>query len=908
MKMVVRQPWLTTLMLLLEIPVSSALPPDPATVYAWFKGDAGVEMSGSIVTNWQNQATTGSPASRNLNRLGGFPQQLGIVTTNGMLNVVRFSGSANLYATVGTFGSLADDRTVVIRCRLTSTNGGFLFDGSSNSGLTRAQVRDGYWQVGVQPDGQGAAADPDTLPATSGEWQTHVFGFSRLTDGTQITHSIPGEGSVTYTNTFTNQLSGFIIGENVAEQLGLAVDVAEVLVYDQLLDAPEQQAVSEYLAAKWTVPPPAPMSYLSSTTAQTPRTVANFGLHDVLDLQVVAQGQTNPIALTNIVVTTTGTTDPDDIAGLKIFYTENSGVFVSRQLFASYSGAMTNMISLAGSQALVEGVNHFWVAFEPKRTAKWGNHLDAEVVSVAVNGPNGGVKTPDITAPPGFLTLGNIYCSTVLYRLGENGAHSYEIPGLAVTTNGTLIAVFDVRWDSANDLPANIDVGCMRSTDNGNTWSPMQPILDFDKNADPYGNGVGDPCILVDRQTGAIWVAGLWSYGSHGGNYESGTGLSTNETGQYVLTRSDDDGLTWSPPINITAQAKVDTNWGAVFQGPGNGIQLRDGTLVFPSQYDGDGRVGSGSKYQPRSFFIYSTNHGALWLTSPPANSVPPKCNENQLVELNTGQIMASMRNYAGLGQRAWATYTRGTTPGNGTWSGPTFTNLDPICQASFIRYSSTLDGHPRDRMLFANPASSDPNLREKMTIRMSEDEGQSWPVSREIDSRPAGYSCMAVLNDGTVGIVYMTGDSLYWETLTFVRFSMDWLTQADVDSDNDGMSDHYEEINGLNQSGNDANEDKDGDGMNNLREFRSGTMANDPQSVLRIRSISYDGGTLQLTWSSVPWTSYSVEKSSAAGAGGWTPVPGAQEIMATSATTSVSVVIGPGSDAFYRIKALSPY
>ena len=226
----------------------------------------------------------------------------------------------------------------------------------------------------------------------------------------------------------------------------------------------------------------------------------------------------------------------------------------------------------------------------------------------------------------------------------------------------------------------------------------------------------------------------------------------------------------------------------------------------------------------------------ASWAVSPDVTTnASPTMNENQMVELNSGQIMTSMRmSSGGGGKRGWSTYTRGASLADGAWS-PLLLNLpDPVCQGSFIRHSSTLDGAARNRLLFGNPASSS---RVNYTVRLSEDEGQTWSVSRQIDSRPAAYSDLTVLADGTVGLFYETGDASAYETLTFVRFDLDWLTQADLDSDGDGMSDYYEGINGLSQGVNDANEDKDGDGVSNLDEFRAGTMANDPQSVLKVKT-----------------------------------------------------------------------
>ena len=139
----------------------------------------------------------------------------------------------------------------------------------------------------------------------------------------------------------------------------------------------------------------------------------------------------------------------------------------------------------------------------------------------------------------------------ILRKQGDDGVHTFRIPGLVVTPAGTLLAVFDLRHQSPADLPQDIDVGILRSLDHGDTWSPVKRILDFDKNEPgSLGNGVGDPAILVDSQTKTIFVAALWSKGNRAWK-GSGPGLSPEETGQLVLTKSTDDGLSWSPPINI---------------------------------------------------------------------------------------------------------------------------------------------------------------------------------------------------------------------------------------------------------------------------------------------------------------------------------------------------------------------
>ena len=346
----------------------------------------------------------------------------------------------------------------------------------------------------------------------------------------------------------------------------------------------------------------------------------------------------------------------------------------------------------------------------------------------------------------------------VLRKPGDDNSKTYRIPGLATTPKGTLLTVFDIRYGSGADLPADIDVGLMRSTDDGATWGPMQRILDFDK-AEPNsrGNGVGDPTILVDRQTGTAWVAALWSRGNRGWN-GSGPGLTPDETGQFVLTKSTDDGVTWSPPINITKQIK-DPRWRLCFEGPGAGIQTTDGTLIFPAQFrDADGTA--------HSCFIFSRDHGDSWTISPAAIPGNQPTSEAQIAELDDGSLLLTMRDESRSGTRAWAQWTwnqAGDAKPQGKWSEPWFTVPDPTCMASLIR-------HPRGELLFSNPNSA--TQRIALTIRESRDGGRSWSDGQLLDPRGCMYSCLTVLKDGRVGILYEVAG-----TLTFARFPLEWVT-----------------------------------------------------------------------------------------------------------------------------------
>lgn len=350
---------------------------------------------------------------------------------------------------------------------------------------------------------------------------------------------------------------------------------------------------------------------------------------------------------------------------------------------------------------------------------------------------------------------------TILCRQGDEKVHTYRIPGLATSAKGTLLAVFDMRHTSSADLPGDVDVGLMRSTDDGRTWSKTQVILDFDKNEkDSRGNGVGDPTILIDHKTGHILVAALWSKGNrawHG----SGPGLEPEETGQFVLTRSTDDGVTWSKPVNITKNiAGRDPTWRLLFNGPGSGIQLRDGTLVIPAQF-------RDAKGAPHSCFIFSGDGGESWTISQPAIASTPHTSEAQIAELADDSLLLSMRNESQTGRRVWAKYTWKEELSKGTWSEPWLTVPDPTCMASLIR-------HPSGTLLFSNPNSA--SKRIALTIRASSDDGATWSVGRLIDPRGSMYSSMTVLKDGSIGVLYEGVDEKNRLTLHFAKFLPQWV------------------------------------------------------------------------------------------------------------------------------------
>jgi len=334
-----------------------------------------------------------------------------------------------------------------------------------------------------------------------------------------------------------------------------------------------------------------------------------------------------------------------------------------------------------------------------------------------------------------------------LRKSKDEGVQSYRIPGLATTDKGTLISVYDIRYDNSKDLPANIDVGMSRSTDGGKSWSAMKNIIDMGGPTD--NSGAGDPAVLFDPVTKTIWVAALWSKGNRS-IAGSGPGLSPDETGQFVLTSSTDDGLTWSKPYSITAQVK-NPEWRLFFPGPGSGIAMVDGKIAFAAQYWDANKM-------PHSTLVYSADHGKSWKSGIGAKS---NTTESQLVEVAPGKLMLNMRDNRGKFRSVATTTDMGLS-----WTEHHTSEKalpDPVCMASIIKAQVQVKGKLQDVLFFSNANVSE-GPRRDISIKASLDNGETWQPANTLllDTRECfGYSALSRIDDHTIGILYEGINSL---------------------------------------------------------------------------------------------------------------------------------------------------
>jgi len=326
-----------------------------------------------------------------------------------------------------------------------------------------------------------------------------------------------------------------------------------------------------------------------------------------------------------------------------------------------------------------------------------------------------------------------------IYRAGEGGYQSYRIPALIAGPKGTLLAFCEGRRNSASDS-GDIDALLRRSSDGGKTWSPVQTV------ADMGGDTIGNPTPVLERKTGTIFLLLTRNPGNV-------TERQTGERDRTVwITRSTDEGASWSPPAEITSQVKQ-PGWTWYATGPGNGIQLRSGRLVIPCDHN----VGPVQRY---SHIIYSVDRGETWKIGGIAGE---KTNECAVAELKNGELVLNMRSYHGKNRRA----VQRSRDGGGTWSPLELDEalIEPVCQASLIAAGKSL--------LFSNPAAV---TRTRMTVRLSEDGGRKWKSSRVMWEGPSAYSSLAVLPGGRIGLLYELGNARPYERIAFTSFTTGWL------------------------------------------------------------------------------------------------------------------------------------
>jgi len=489
--------------------------------------------------------------------------------------------------------------------------------------------------------------------------------------------------------------------------------------------------------------------------------------NDLVTLWFTAEHGEDSFSLDKIHITFTPESAVGSLQSITAWYTGVVPGVPERTLMATTSTPGINTI-LDGNVELGQGKNYFVLSFSARSDADLCGILDVSSVTLSFSDGSTAECSAPSSQPP-------IRFGKIVRAAGQDGVDTYRIPGLVATNAGTLIAVYDNRYNSSKDLQQDIDIGMSRSTDGGRTWEPMRVIMDMGEyNGLPEElNGTGDPCVLYDHVTNTLWVAALWMNGSSADKmlwWDSHPGMTPQETGQFLLVKSTDDGLTWSDPVNITEQIK-DPAWQLLLQGPGRGITMDDGTLVFPAQFKADIGVKAldGGQYTCHSTIVYSRDGGETWNIGKGAKA---NTTEAQVAVLSDGSLMLNMRDDR---NRTDKSETNGravavTSDMGETWALHPSSNSalpEPNCMASLISTDLSVDGEKKKVLFFSNP--DDKSARVNMTVKTSFDEGLTWPESNQVllySPSCYGYSCLTMVDENTLGILYEGSKELYFQKI----------------------------------------------------------------------------------------------------------------------------------------------
>ncbi len=352
-----------------------------------------------------------------------------------------------------------------------------------------------------------------------------------------------------------------------------------------------------------------------------------------------------------------------------------------------------------------------------------------------------------------------------VFIASKDGYKSIRIPSVVVTKKGIVLAFAEGRAADADQAGNSIIL--KRSRDQGRTWSPLDLI------ADDGSNSLNNPTAVVEQASGRVFLI-YQRIPAHMKEQDRTveTGYEGTNVYRNFVTWSDDEGATWTQPLDITRTTKRPTRATTIASGPGIGIQLtrgpHRGRLIIP--------FNEGPYHQWNNFSVFSDDNGRTWKCGQdvPGAFVPDsklgqrsQINEAQMVELSDGSVRLNSRQFAGAKLRK----TSVSRDGGETWS-PVEDVLplrDPSCNASILRYSFD-DAKGRGRILYSGPDST---RRNKGTVHLSVDDGATWPVKRVL--RPGGfaYSVLTRLPDGSVGCLFEPDDA---ERIIFARFTIAWL------------------------------------------------------------------------------------------------------------------------------------
>lgn len=352
----------------------------------------------------------------------------------------------------------------------------------------------------------------------------------------------------------------------------------------------------------------------------------------------------------------------------------------------------------------------------------------------------------------------------------EGRAH-YRITGILVTKKNTILAIYDNRKTSNADIgfanAANLEPLIRRSTDGGKNWSEAKPVGPI---AQDKAQSHGDPVIFQALNGDIVVLAaagGAWS-------------TAPGNPSRISVIRSTDDGQTWGQWKDVqgtmfTSGKLYTAGYRKGFASSGRGTTLNDGTLACAVLL-GDA---AGTATKKGVAIFYSKDNGENWTVGGFASYNGLYDEPKISAELEDGKILLSARPNTAGQNRYWLV-------ANNVDANPVkfadVTLMDANANAEGVRYTSNSLGHKKNRLLFLNAYSA--TRRTHLTIHLSEDEGKTYPVRKELNAGASCYSSIDVLGDGT--IVTFAEETPTQSSglvdrydLVFRRFNLNWMTDG---------------------------------------------------------------------------------------------------------------------------------
>ena len=515
---------------------------------------------------------------------------------------------------------------------------------------------------------------------------------------------------------------------------------------------------------------------LASTTVVQGKVTTGIGNKDqgMVRSKIVIGGSGGSVNFQGVKIRVAGTIGGNDITAIKAYFAKNQ-----QELFVDADNAMpwreengelfgtpveynmdTKEYTISGSKDLAPGEYYLWIAYDISENAKEGNKVDARILNYIIDGkevaePNG---NPKLNATI-FLTE-----SAVLMPM-DKGSLYYRIPSITVSADGKrLVTLTDDRKDHNTDLPSHCYLVAQYSEDGGKTWSDPQTVAGTATTGGDYGHG--DASIVTNRDNGEI-VGIMTSAGTYGHGFFAGTAA---QPPRWKTITSRDGGLTWDAPVDHTddlfgakcTNPKTKT-WQSGFSGSGAALQRRNGILV--SSF-----VNRQADNSQHFYFFMSKDGGKSWYVS--GNSGTSGADEPKTLERNNGDLAISVR-------ATGFNISNCTSDEGKTWHKPAGTRFRSgisgnACDGEYMVWCSTLENNPWNIAFQTLPNSSS---REKVSIALSTDEGETFESIKEICPRGSAYSAAVVLPDGTLGVYYEENGVFGGYTMRFVRFSLDWAS-----------------------------------------------------------------------------------------------------------------------------------